>query len=270
MTLGKPSDLDGKVFAVTGVSAGIGKQIAALLKAHGSYVIGLDIAETDENLDEFILLDLNDSDSISKAVSNVKIPLDGLCNNAGVPPRPGLEEKILQVNFLGTRQFALEVIPKLKDGAAIVNMASRAGQGWRNGIEQVRRLTKVDNQKNLQAFIKSENIDSTRAYNLSKEAVIVWTMLMTETLIAKNIRINSISPGAVATGIIDDFAKAFGEKMAANVKRAGRPAHPKEVAEVACFLLSKKSSWIKGTDIVIDGGMGAFAVIDNHWSPNDA
>jgi len=50
--------------------------------------------------------------------------------------------------------------------------------------------------------------------------------------------------------------------MARNVKRAGRPGAPDEVAALAQWLLSSESAWIKGTDIPVDGGMGAFAVSD--------
>lgn len=46
--------------------------------------------------------------------------------------------------------------------------------------------------------------------------------------------------------------------MARIVERAGRPGKAEEVAQIAAFLLSPASSWIKGTDIAIDGGMGAF------------
>lgn len=89
--------------------------------------------------------------------------------------------------------------------------------------------------------------------------MILWTMSEAEPLIARGIRINSLSPAAVATGILDDFARAFGDMMAKNVARAGRPGTPQEIAQITAFLLSPDSHWIKGTDIAIDGGMGAFA-----------
>jgi len=258
-----PYDFHGKTIAITGVASGIGKHLSALLKSAGARVIGFDINETTENVDTFVPLDLNDPSSIETATSQVQVPLDGLCNNAGLPPRNGLEKIILQVNFLGLRQFTDGLQNRLKDGAAIVNMASRAGYGWQGNLEQVQRLIGLSHPSALSAFIADEEIGATRAYNLSKEAVIVWTMLQTEPLLKRNIRINSISPGGVATGILDDFAKAFGDKMAKNVERAGRPANPEEVARVAAFLLSEQSAWIKGTDITIDGGMGAFGVADS-------
>ncbi len=251
-----------QVFGVTGVASGIGAELARLLKVSGHHVIGFDIRETSENVDEFITLDLTDATSIAAAVDAVSRPLDGLCNNAGLPPRDGLETTLLQVNFLGTRMFTDLMIPHLNPNASIVNMASRAGAQWRQNLDQVLRLAAITNRADLDAFVAAEGIESARCYNLSKEAVIVWTAALTEDLIALKLRANSVSPGAVATGILQDFARAFGEIMARNVARAGRVGTPEEIAQIAAFLLSPKSAWIKGIDIPIDGGMGSFNMTD--------
>ena len=249
-------------YAVTGVASGIGAEVARILKEAGNRVIGFDVIETATNVDKFIQLDLNSADSINTAASSINEPLDGLCNIAGLPPRPGLEQKILQINFLGQRQFTYAVLAQLNPNSAIVNMASRAGHGWRENIDQVKRFAQIDSADALRQFIVDEKIDSTRAYNLSKEALILWTVAETEAMIARDIRINSLSPGAVATGILDDFVKAFGEKVARNIERAGRAATPAEVAQIAAFLLSPASGWLKGIDIPIDGGMGSFAMTE--------
>lgn len=264
-----PYDFDGKVFGVTGVASGIGKELVTLLKSAGAHVVGFDVRQATDHIDAFVPLDLNDAASIEKAVADVSAPLDGLCNNAGLPPRAGLEKAILQVNFFGLRQFTNGMLTHLKDGASIVNMASRAGHGWRTALQQIDRVNKLVDLTLLDRFIADEALDAIRAYNLSKEAVIVWTMLQSEPLLERNIRINSISPGGVSTGILDDFAKAFGEKMAQNVERAGRPANPEEVARVAAFLLSEESAWVKGTDIAIDGGVGAFRFSDSFSTLTD-
>ena len=99
--------------------------------------------------------------------------------------------------------------------------------------------------ENLPAFVADRNIDATRAYNLSKEAVIVMTMARTEEMIGRGFRMNSVSPAAVSTGILDDFVAAFGPKVAKNITRAGRPGLPEEVADVILFLISPESNWIK-------------------------
>ncbi len=245
-------------YAVTGVASGIGAELARILKSQGQRVIGFDIQETGENVDHFVPLDLNDTASIARAAANIDEPLDGLCNNAGLPPRDGLEETILQVNFLGTRAFTHAMLPHLRKGGSIVNMASRAGHGWREGVEQVKQLACLTDRAQLAKFITTEQIDATRCYNLSKEAVILWTVAEAETMVRRGLRINSLSPGGIATGILGDFQRVFGAAMARNIERAGRAGNPEEVAEIAAFLLSPASHWIKGADIAIDGGMGAF------------
>lgn len=250
------------IYAVTGVASGIGAELVRILKEQGHRVIGFDIRDANDQLDCFVPLDLSDPVSIRQAAESVSEPLDGVCNNAGIPPRDGLETAILQVNFLGQREFTKSILPRLNSGASIVNMASRAGYGWRDGIEQVKRLSALASPEQLTAFVKTENIDATRAYNLSKEAMILWTVAETEAMIARGIRINSLSPGGVATGILDDFRRAFGDQMARNVERAGRPGNADEIAQIAAFVLSPQSGWLKGADIPIDGGMGAFNMAD--------
>lgn len=249
-------------YAITGVASGIGAELARILKADGHRVIGFDLHETDRNIDLFVPLDLNDPDAIRAAAASVSEPLDGLCNNAGLPPRAGLEATILQVNFLGQRAFTQAMLPHLKAGASIVNMASRAGHGWRDNIAQVKRLAGLTRRDQLDGFVAEEGIDATRCYNLSKEAMILWTIAVTEDMVHRGFRINSLSPGGIATGILDDFKRAFGAQMARNVERAGRPGSPEEIAEIAAFVLSPEANWLKGADIAIDGGMGAFNMTD--------
>ena len=251
-----------RTYEVTGVASGIGAALAKTLKSTGHTVIGFDLHETHENVDVFIPLDLNDEHAIVAAARQVTTPLDGLCNNAGLPPREGLEVALLQVNFLGTRAFTNAMLLHLKDGASIVNMASRAGHGWRDNIDQIKRLGMLTHPEQIEGFIASEGIDATRCYNLSKEAMILWTVAVTEEMVQAGLRINSLSPGGIATGILADFKRAFGSQMAKNVERAGRPGKPEEIAEIAAFVLSPVSNWLKGTDIAIDGGMGAFNMAD--------
>ena len=251
-----------RCYAVTGVASGIGAHLAAVLKGQGHRVVGFDITPTDENVDHFIRLDLNDPDGIGVAAAQTPCALDGLCNNAGLPPRAGLEQAILQVNFTGTRAFTHAMLPHLNPGASLVNMASRAGHGWRDNLAQVKRLAALTTPYQLAAFVMDEQIDATRCYNLSKEAMILWTTALAEDMVARDMRVNSLSPGGVATGILDDFKRAFGDGMARNVARAGRPGTPREIAQIAAFVVSEDSHWLKGADIPIDGGMGAFNMTD--------
>ncbi len=247
--------------ALTGGATGIGAEVAKKLQEQGHHVTAFDITEPPAHVDHWIKTDLNDPVSVTAAVAAAEGPFDVLINNAGLPPREGLTEVILRVNFFGFRDFLTGMLDKMAEGAAIVNVASRAGAFWRDNLEEVKALMASD-PSDVASFIEDRNIDHVRAYNLSKEAVIVFTMAQTESMIGRGLRMNSVSPAAVSTGILDDFTAAFGPKVAKNIARAGRPGMPEEIADVILYLASPQSAWIKGQDIVIDGGMGAMGLSD--------
>jgi NAD(P)-dependent dehydrogenase (short-subunit alcohol dehydrogenase family) len=247
--------------ALTGGATGIGAEVAAKLKAQGHHITAFDISEPQDTVDHWIKTDLSDPASVQAALNEAKGPFDVLINNAGLPPRDGLEEAILRVNYFGLKAFMDGLLDKLGNGASIINTASRAGAQWRENLEEVKALMALDPAE-LGAFVAQRKITPTRAYNLSKEALIVLGMAMTEGLVARNLRINSVSPAAVSTSILEDFAVAFGDKMAKNVARTGRPGLPGEIADVIVFLASPQSGWIKGQDLVIDGGMSAMVMSD--------
>lgn len=248
-------------FVVTGVASGIGAALAAQLLARGCQVTGFDVRPPADAAFPCHALDLGDLSGIEPAVRRVAGPFNGLCNNAGVSPKPGREAAILTINFFAQRVFTRALLPQLAPGASIVNMASRAGARWRENIDQIKRLAALD-PGNVAAFVRDEHIDAVRAYNLSKEALIAWTMAESEAMTARGLRINAVCPGAVSTGLLTDFAAAFGEAMARNVARAGRPGQPQEIAAIAAFLLDPQSSWLRGAEISPDGGVGAFAASD--------
>ncbi|MEX3008283.1 SDR family oxidoreductase [Hoeflea sp. TYP-13] len=248
--------------ALTGGATGIGAAVAARLKARGAEVTAFDLNEPQGNVDRWIRTDLGNSASIAEAAAAADGPYDALINNAGLPPKEGMEALILQVNFIGLRTFMNAMLDKLAPGAAIVNTASRAGAMWRDNIAEVKSLMALNSNGDVPEFVGSRGIDHVRAYNLSKEAVVALTTAGTETMIARDLRMNSVSPAAVSTGILDDFLTAFGERARNAVKRAGRAGQPDEIADVICFLASPESRWIKGQDIVIDGGISAMVASD--------
>ena len=182
-------------------------------------------------------MDLSKSNSIRNALKQVSGQFDALCNVAGLPPRLGNAVLGLKVNFMGTRAFTEAMIDKLNTGSAIVNVASKAGAMWSKNIEQVKSLMSLTSDEDLTQFCINHDIDDVRAYNLSKEAVIVWSMAECEALLNKGIRINSVSPAAIETGILQEFKDAFGEKTLENIARVGRAGLPKEVAEVILFFI---------------------------------
>lgn len=246
--------------ALTGGASGIGAALVSKLVEQGHHITSFDIAEP-QGVHRWIPTDLSDPASIDAALKQADGPFDALINNAGLPPREGLAQKVLEVNWFGLMHLLDGMLASLSDGASIVNTASRAGAFWRDNLEQVKALHACTREE-LPSFLDAYKIDATRAYNLSKEAVIVMTVARTEEMIARGFRMNSVSPAAVSTGILDDFTKAFGDRVARNIARVGRPGMPEEVADVIAFLAAPESHWIKGQDIVIDGGMGALALTD--------
>lgn len=249
-------------FVVTGGATGIGAEICTQLRALGVRITVLDLRKPAAGQDNYIAVDLNDMASIDKAVAAIKSPVHGLFNVAGLPPRPGQRATVLGVNFIGLRRFTLALLPQIVDGGSVVNLSSRAGAAWRENIDQVKALMALSDDADIEAYCKAHDVDDTRAYLLSKEAVTVWTMAQTEALIKKGVRMNSVSPAAVSTGILDDFKEAFGERVNKMVARMGRPAHASEVAATAIFLVTPASAWLKGIDIGVDGGMFAMSTCD--------
>ena len=135
-------------------------------------------------------------------------------------------------------------------------MASKAGAKWRENAEQVKRLLALGPQM-VDRFVTEESIDPVRAYDLSKEAVVVWTKAMVDELRPRSIRMNAVSPAAVDTPILGDFMEAFGERASRGVAIAGRAGRPEEIAEVILFLASDEASWVSGCNIECDGGLTA-------------
>lgn len=247
--------------ALTGGATGIGYEVAARLKQAGHIVHAFDINEPKENVDLWIQTDMSSPNSVLAAIDAAEGPYNALINNAGLPPREGLTEAILQVNFFGLRSFLNGMLDKLAPDASIVTTASLAGAKWRENLAQVKQLMALD-ESTLPEFIVEQNIDATRAYHLSKEACIAMTIADTEKLLARGFRTNTVSPAAVSTEILKDFYTAFGDRVIKNVARAGRPGNADEIADVIVFLASQQSRWIKGQDLVIDGGISAMHTSD--------
>lgn len=248
--------------ALTGAATGIGAALLKKLGAAGHRVTAFDVIEPVEPVERWIETDLCDPASIHAAIARAGEPFDALINNAGLPPREGMATQILAVNFFGFRQFFDGIIDQLAPGASIVNTASRAGAHWRENLDEIKALMELESLDEIEHFVAGHGIDHVHAYNLSKEAMIVFTLARTEEMVARGFRMNCVSPAAVSTGILDDFKSAFGERMAKNVARVGRPGTPEEVADVIAFLAGPGSAWLRGIDVTVDGGMSAMAQAD--------
>ncbi len=248
-------ELTDKTVIITGAASGIGAACAAEVRRRGGAVIGVD-RNLAPDVDEFYEVDLLDPGAIDDLAARLPGGAHGLCNIAGVAPtRPAVE--VLEVNTLALIRLTKAVVPQLADGASIVNLASMAGNGWRDHVDQIEELLATD-WNSVDTFVSRHGLEQgPRSYFLSKEAVIVWTMKNRWTWRQRAIRMNCVSPGPVETPILGDFIEMLGERAQESIRNMERHGRPDDVAPVVAFLLSDEAAWFRGANLTPDGGMGA-------------
>jgi NAD(P)-dependent dehydrogenase (short-subunit alcohol dehydrogenase family) len=254
--------LQDKTLIVTGAASGIGAATAALVASQGAKVISVDINRPAQVIGDFVQADLSDRGSIDRLIAAIPAGAHGLANIAGLPPtRPA--EAVVTVNLVGLKYLTTQLVPKLADGASIVNLASLAGLGWPDANEAITGSANLD-FGDVGAFCKAHEIVGPRSYFFSKEALIVWTMQNRWTWRARGIRMNAISPGPVDTPILKDFLETLGARAEEDMRTMDRPGHASDIAPVVAFLLSDASAWIRGTNIPTDGGMYSNVLCQMH------
>ena len=254
----------GKRIVVTGSSSGIGWETARILSEQGAEVLGVDLNKNFDHVEEFYRADLSDAATIDALVDVLPEGIDGLVNNAGLPPtKPA--NLLLKVNLIGLKRLTYGLIPKLNDGASIVNVASLAGFGWPQAVDAIKAAEQLDFH-NLNEFIQRWRVSSEggRSYFFSKEALVVWTMQNRWTWRERGIRMNSVSPGPVDTPILGDFLQTLGARAEEDRRVMDRPGAAQDIAPVIAFLLSDMTSWIRGTNIPTDGGMSSNILCGMH------
>lgn len=245
-----------KVALVTGAGAGIGKASAILLAREGARVGVADFDAAAAEATTRIIREAggeaisiagdvsagSDCARMVEAVSARWGRLDILCNIAGIVLGGVLDQTTeeewnasMNVNLRSIYLCAKHAIPCMKrsGGGTIVNMASVAG------------LMGVKNRA---------------AYSASKGGVIALTKSMAIDYVEDGIRVNSICPGTVDSPSLQKRLEALPDPAAARrdftgrqpMKRFGRPD---EIAYAVLFLSSDESSFITGTEIIVDGGM---------------
>ena len=249
--------LEGKVALITGGARGQGEAEVKLFAKEGAKVIIADILDEEgEKLEAEISelggecfyshLDVTDSENwketVSKAVTRFG-KLDILVNNAGVAvwgtnddTTEEIWDTVMDVNakgvFLGTKY----VIPEMQKsgGGSIINISSISGLIGQSNIQPV--------------------------YNASKGAIRLFTKSTAVQYGKDGIRANSIHPGGVDTDMIAHITQ--GEKIQERLKATvplQRIANPIEIAYGALFLASDESSYMTGSEMVMDGGVTAGA-----------
>lgn len=245
--------LQGKVVLITGAARGQGAAEARLFVAQGAKVLLADVLDEQgaQLADElgaaarYQHLDVTNEAHWAEAVrvaQNHFGKLDVLINNAGVMITGTIEDlsldtfrRVIEINQVGCWLGMKAALPAMKavGGGSIINLSSAAG---------------------------IEGVAGNSAYCSSKFAVRGMTKVAALEFGRYNIRVNSIHPGGIDTDMVRN--PAYSEEMAAafyKVLPLQRIGKPNEVAELALFLASDKSSYCTGAEFVIDGGLLAGA-----------
>lgn len=249
--------LTGKTALITGASKGIGEGIAKAFASHGAnLILAARSSRTKELAEELcregahaiaVEMDVTKPESIKEGIqASLKEfgRIDILVNNAGVCKLGSFLEQSdedrdfhIDVNIKGVWNATKAVLPYMvkQNYGKIVVMSSVTGDMVADPGEA--------------------------AYAMTKAALVGFTKALAREVAAHNITVNAICPGYVMTPMVEGMASQSCPENPASVIEGiasgvplGRLAKPVEVGELAAFLSSEESSYITGTQIVIDGG----------------
>ncbi|WP_051835876.1 SDR family NAD(P)-dependent oxidoreductase [Streptomyces sp. NRRL WC-3549] len=234
------------VVLITGAAAGMGAEHARALARRGSHVHLADVADCAPLVREITeaggratghALDVTDRAGWRRVVDAVRAAdgrLGGLVNNAGMSRRlrfmdttEEVWERVMRVNLFGPFHGIQAVAPLMRDsgGGSIVNISSVSGQ--------------------IGYFSPSYSAAKWGLTGLSKSAA--------GELAAWNIRVNSVHPGLVSTGLLAG-SDGFVESARRSIP-AGRLGEPREITDAVLFLLGDRSAYMTGTEVTLDGGL---------------
>lgn len=251
--------LDGKTLLITGVSSGIGARTAELAIAQGAEVIGVDRNPPKAPISAFVAADLSTPVGIAELVSRLPARIDALCNVAGVSGTGGAV-MTLSVNFYGLRTLTEQVAPRIREGGAVINVASIAGYGWRANLNRAKSMVAIEGFPDVAKVVAEHEVKDNESYPTSKELLLLWTFKAAHDPLfkARTIRVNAVSPGPVETPILTQFRAVLGDdKVDSDISAVGRAGNPSDIAPVVLFLASDAARWINGANIANDGGLEA-------------
>ncbi|MBM3684460.1 MAG: SDR family oxidoreductase [Actinobacteria bacterium] len=249
---------DERTVLVTGASTGIGAATTARLVAAGYRVTSLDIKDAPPTADAHVHCDLSDPASIDAALASLEGPFHSLLNIAGVPGTRA-SETVIRVNVLGLRHLTEAVWDRIADGGTVVNVASIAGNNWRKRYDRIAELLATpDYVAGVQWWEEHRRDTGTDPYTFSKEAVVVYTMMLAGKGLSRGIRANDVGPGPVDTPLLPAFTQQVGEsQMQWVIDQIGRPGRPDDIAQALVWLAVGDHDWINGQHLIVDGGFTA-------------
>ena len=176
--------------------------------------------------------------------------IDALFNNAGGPAPTGGIEDVSVDGFDGAMALLVRSVMLGMKHVAPIMKRQRSGSIINNGS----------------VAAHAAGYSSSMVYSAAKAAVVQFTRCVAMELGEYGVRVDSVSPGAIATGI---FAKALGmkdaskadalaDRMASNfatMQPIPRSGTPDDIAQCVCWLASDRSTFINGEDVIVDGGL---------------
>lgn len=245
MTGFNPFSLEGKTILVTGASSGIGQSIAVTCSKMGATVIltgrnqmklGASLALLEEGNHKMIPADLTNAESMSRMVSELPV-LDGVVHCAGIGQRVLCKmatehdvDSVMDINYKAPVLLQTELLrqKKINKGASVIFVASIAI--WSPSVGN--------------AF-----------YSASKGAIVSYANCLALELAPRKIRVNCISPAMVWTDLIlQDGVEEEQLKEDESKYPLKRYGQPKDIANLAVYLLSDASTWMTGSNVKISGG----------------
>ncbi|UVK47970.1 coniferyl-alcohol dehydrogenase [Mesorhizobium sp. AR07] len=251
--------LFGKTILITGVASGIGARTAELAGQLGADVIGVDVREPASPAGSFVKADISTKAGVDDLIARLPQRIDALCNVAGLSGNTGAVST-LAVNFFGLRALSEGLAPRLREGGAIVNVASIAGYGWRANLNRAASMVGIEGFPDVAKVVADHAVRNEEGYPVSKELLLLWTFRAAHQDLFKSrgIRVNAVSPGPVETPILKQFRSVLGDaRVDSDIARVGRAGTSGDIAPVVLFLCSDGARWVNGANVPVDGGLEA-------------